>query len=208
MKIKSAPIALFLLTLSLVALVAAGSGFAQQENLLGIFYDQEATIDEIEINGTGTYSLYLVLMQPVNNDFDGGGSQDVTLVGGFECAIMPAAGDALLNATYPLEALNFGDLSNMVVGFGSGLPVGSNNQVTLATLEVFSMGNNREGYKLSPTAQASSPNSMAYLDFQDPVDALVEMGPASGSYDRAVFTFGDYSVSEEQTWDAVKSLYK
>jgi len=46
MKTKFAPISLFLLILSVASLVAFGSGFAQQENLLGLFYDQSGTIDE------------------------------------------------------------------------------------------------------------------------------------------------------------------
>jgi hypothetical protein len=208
MKTKIAQPALFLFTLSILWLVAVGSGIAQQENLLGLFYDQDASIDEIEISGTGTHSLYLVLMQPVNNDYDGGAIQTVSLVGGFECLVTPASGDVLLSAAYPLSALNVGDITNQVVGFGSGLPVDSSQMVTLATFQVFTMGNNREGYTLSPTSPSSLPNSMAYLDFQDPDDNLVDMAPTSGSYDRPVFTFGDFTIDEEQTWGTVKSLYK
>ena len=208
MKTKFPQLALFLLTLPVVWLVAVGSGIAQQENLLGLFYDQEASIDELEISGTGTHSLYLVLMQPVNNDFDGGSIQDVSLVGGSECLVSPASGDVLLSASYPLSALNVGDMSNQVVGYGSGLPVDSNHMVTLATFQVLTMGNNQEGYRLSPTNSPSIPNSMAYLDFSDPDDNLVDMIPASGSFDRPVFTFGDFTIDEEQTWDTVKSLFK
>ncbi len=208
MKIRSAQFALFLLTWSVSWLVAVDHGFAQQENLLGLFYDHEASIDEYEISGAGQHSLYLVLMSPVNNDFDGGGMQAVSYVGGFECSITPASGDVLLSTTYPLDALNVGDTTNQVVGFGSGLPVDSNNMVTLATFEVFSMGNNPEGYRLSPVSPSSLPNTMAYLDFQDPDNNLVDMAPASGSYDRPVFIFGDYSVEEEQSWGSVKSLFQ
>ncbi len=208
MKTKFAQPALFLFTLSVLWLVAVGSGIAQQENLLGLFYDQSASIDEYEISGTGTHSLYLVLMQPVNNDYDGGSIQSVSMVGGFECLVTPASGDVLLSAVYPLSALNVGDMTNQVVGFGSGVPVDSNQMVTLATFQVLSMGNNQEGYRLSPTSSPSIPNAMAYLDFGDPDDNLVDMAPASGSYDRPVFTFGDFTIDEQQTWDTVKSLYK
>jgi hypothetical protein len=202
------PFALFLLTLSISSLVAVDSGFAQQENLLGLFYDQSATMDEVEINGVGTHSLYLVLMSPVNNDFDGGSIQEVSMVGGFECYITPASGDVVLNTTYPLVALNVGDTANQVVGFSSGLPVNSSQMITLATFQVLSMGNNPDGYRLSPANYPSLPNSMAYVDSQDPDNNLVDMAPTSGSHDRPVFTFGDFTVDEQQSWDNVKSIYR
>ncbi len=205
---KSAQISLFLLTLFISWLVALDSGFAQQENLLGLFYDQDATIDEVETNGMGTHSLYLILISPVNNDFDGGSVQNVSIVGGFECAITPASGDAILSATYPSMAINAGTLTNQIVGFTYGQPVDSRQTVNLATFEVLTMGNNPEGYKLSPTAYASLPNSMAYLDFLDPGNSLVDMAPISGSHDRPVFTFGNYDITEQQSWDSVKSLYR
>jgi len=98
--------------------------------------------------------------------------------------------------------------TNQVVGYGSGVPVDSNQMITLATLQVLTMGNNAEGYRLSPANYASLPNSMAYVDSQDPDNNLVDMAPVSGSHDRPVFTFGDFTVEEQQSWDSVKSLYR
>ena len=70
------------------------------------------------------------------------------------------------------------------------------------------MGNSPVGYRLVPTSPSSRPNAMAYVDSEDPDDRLVEMMPVSGSYDRPVFTFGDYTLEQNAKWGEVKSLYR
>ncbi len=194
-------------TIVLASLLSAGSVLAL-DNELGLYYDDSASIDEIEIADNSTHSLYLILLNPVNEDFDGGGTRDVDYVWGFECAIEPPAGDILLGVSFPTQTINIGDIGNIVAGFQTAVPVSGQRAAMLATFSVLTMGNNPEGYKLVPTITPSLPNTMAYVDYDDPVGNLVNMVPSSGSHDQPVFTFGDYTLEQVQAWGAVKALYR
>jgi hypothetical protein len=183
------------------AVLLGGPATALDDNRFGLYYDRAATIDEIDIAANSQQFLYLVLINPVS-DFG-----NVRLVGGFECAIVPASGDYLLGVTFPLQALNIGDPDNMVVGYSHGLPVESSG-TTLATVSVLTLGNNPEGYYLQPATGSSIPNSLVYLDAGGSEALLVDALPVSGSFDVPVFTFGDYSIEEDKKWGDVKSLYR
>ncbi len=198
---------IFLLTMFAAAL-PAGATLALDDNVLGLYYDADASIHEVEVAPNSTHSLYLVLLNPVNEDFDGGGIRDVEYVSGFECAIEHPSGDMLLGMTFPTQGLNLGTPENIVAGFATAVPVSSQRAAMLATLTVLTMGNNPEGYRLVPTAAATHANTMAYVDSDDPDDNIVDMAPVSGSFDRPVFTFGDYTVDRVAKWGEVKSLYR
>ncbi|MDX2472149.1 MAG: hypothetical protein QNL91_00415 [Candidatus Krumholzibacteria bacterium] len=178
------------------------------DNRLGLFYDASASVNEVEIAPNSTHMLYLILLDPVNDSFDDGGSRDVEFVSGFECAIEPPNGDMLLTVTFPIPAINLGGTDNIVAGYVSAVPVSSGRAATLATFSVLTMGNSPVGYKLVPASPASHPNTMAYVDYEDSGDKLVDMAPASGSHDLPVFTFGDYTGEQNAKWGAVKSLYR
>ena len=115
-----------------------------------------------------------MLINPVS-DFG-----NVRMVGGFECAIVPASGDYLLDVSFPLQALNLGTPDDLVVGYSQGLPVESTG-TTLATLSVLTLGNNPEGYYLQPASSASIPNSLVYMDMGGSQELLVDALPVSGS---------------------------
>ena len=194
---------LALAALLAVSAVHVDSASALRENLFGLYYDQAATIDEIEISPNSQQVLYLVVINPVSAY---GGVQ---LIGGFECSILPASGDFLLGVTYPLDAINInGTADNLMVGYAQGLPVASGNGTTLATVTVLTMGNNPDGYYLQPASPSSHPNKMAYLDLGSSEALIVDAVPVSGSHDQPVFTFGDYTVEEDRKWGDVKSLYR
>lgn len=192
----------FLVLISVLA-VAGGAQAVLDENRLGLYYDQAASIDEIDIAANSQQYLYLVLINPVS---DLGAVQSV---GGFECSIVPATGDYLLGVSFPVQAINVGgSLENIVVGYASALPVASADGTVLATVTVLTMGNNPEGYFLQPPDAPALPNKMAYIDMGIPEQLIVEAVPVSGSHDRPVFTFGDYTVEENRQWGDVKSLYR
>lgn len=197
-----------LTVLSTLVLLAPVVGHAYDPNLLGIYYDAAATIDEITIDPNSQHALYLVLLNPVNDGFGGAGSRDVGFVGGFECGIETAGGDLLLSVEFPLPAVNVGSNDNLIVGYGSALPVGSNRAATLATLRVLSFGNNRDGYLLSPSSPQSLAGVMAYIDAEDTGDNLVGMLPVSGAFDQPVFWFGEWHARESAQWGEVKSLFR
>jgi hypothetical protein len=191
---------------AIIILPAAAAAY--DPNLLGLFYDTGATVNELAIDPNSQHDLYLVLLNPVNDGFGGGGSRDVGYVSGFECGIVPPSGDFLLGVDFPLPAINVGSGDNLLVGFGGALPVGTSRAATLATLHVLSFGNNRAGYRLSLASPPSLAGSMAYLDAEDTGDNLVGMMPVSGTFDRPVFWFGDWHVKEQALWGEVKSLYR
>jgi len=192
----------------LILLLLCGPVSAADENTLGIFYDASASIDEISVNPGSQHTVYLVLLEPVNDSFDGGGLRTVDFVGGFECGILPPAGDYVLAVDFPLPTINIGDASTIQAGYASGLPVSSDGYVTLASLTVLTQGDNPAGYHLSPVGTASVPGYMAYLDFEDPDDGIVTMLPVGGTFTNSVFRFGNWRVDEDATWDEVKSLYR
>lgn len=181
---------------------------ASDPNLLGLFYDQDATVNEVVIDANTQQTLYLVLLDPVNDEYDGGGSRNVAYVGGFECGVAPSGGDILLSVDFPLSAVNVGSSANLIVGYASALPVGGARAATLATLHVFSFGNNRAGYRLSPASPASLSGTMAYVDAEEAAENLVAMAPVSGAFERPVFWFGDWHTSESAGWGEIKSLFR
>jgi hypothetical protein len=205
MKFVLAPARLWILLL-IICLIAVSA--LAENNVLGLFYDTSASIDEIDVSPNSLHSLYLVLINPVNEEFGGGGTRDVDYVWGFECAIEAPSGDILMDVTFPAQAINLGDTESIIAGFATAVRVSSQQAVTLATFSVLTMGNSPEGYRLVPTSPSSHANTMAYVDYDDPDDAIVDMSPISGSHDKPVFTFGDYTIELNAKWGAVKSLYR
>ncbi len=134
----------FLALFVLLSVAASSAGAVLDENRFGLFYDRAATIDEIDIEANSQQVLYLVLINPVSDQ------GNVQLVGGFECTVVPASGDFLLGVTFPIDAVNVGSTDELIVGYQQGIPVGSGDGTTLATLSVLTMGNNPEGYFLLP----------------------------------------------------------
>lgn len=189
-------------------LLLPSAGRAYDPNKLGLYYDTEGTVDEIAIDPSSQHVLYLVLLNPVNDGYGGGGSRNVGYVGGFECGIDPPSGDFLLSVEFPMPAINVGSTDNLIVGYATAVPVRSAGSATLASLRILSFGNNREGYRLSPASPASLAGTMAYVDAEDQDDNLVGMMPVSGGFDRAVFWFGDWHIKEQAMWGEVKSLFR
>lgn len=189
--------------LLLLIFLAAISSWAA-DNQVGLFYDSDAEINEIEVTPNSTHSLYLVLLDPVNESFDGGGSRDVEFVGGFECAVEAPTGDILLDLTLAVAGTNVGSTDDIRAGFGTPVPVSSDRAATLATFSVLTMGNSPEGYRLTPFSLGTV---MAYVDNED-MSELIEMQPVSGAFDRPVFTFGDYTIDENAKWGEVKALFR
>jgi hypothetical protein len=195
-----------LLTASM--LLVPGATRASDPNQLGLFYDTAGTVSEISIGANTQHALYLVLLEPVNDNWNGGGLRDVGYVAGFECGIEPPTGDFLLGVEFPLPAVNVGSNDNLIVGYAGALPVSGSRTATLATVRVFSFGDNRAGYLLSPASPQSISGVMAYVDAEDSGDNLVGMLPVSGAFDRAVFWFGNWHPKENACWGEVKSLFR
>ena len=196
----------FLFLILLISLVAVAAW--ADDNQVGLFYDSDAVIAEIEVTPNSTHSLYLVLLNPVNDSYEDGGSRDVDFVGGFECAVEIPTGDILLDLTLAVPGVNVGGTDDIRAGFGTPVPVSGERAATLATFSVLTMGNNPEGYRLTPYSTPSRANAMAYVDNEDTGDMIVKMVPVSGAFERPVFTFGDYTIDENAKWGEVKALFR
>jgi hypothetical protein len=196
------------LVLSLLMLCGAPAAVHADDNQLGLFYDPATLAHEVDVSPNSMHALYLVLLNPVNDSFDGGGSRDVDFVAGFECAVEAPSGDILLDLSFPSQAINVGTVANIRAGFAPAVPVSNQRAATLATLNVLTLGNSPVGYRLVPFSPSSLPSAMAYMDSDDPSDSLVEMVPVSGSFDEPVFTFGDYTIEENARWGEVKVLFR
>jgi hypothetical protein len=197
-------VACLLLSVLLPAVLASA---AADPNTLGLFYDATGTVDQVSIDANTMQVLYLVLMNPVNDDYEGS-TRDVGYVSGFECGLVPPSGDLVLGVDFPAMAVNVGSTSNLIVGYGTAVPVSSSRAATLASVRVLTFGNNREGYRLAQASPPSLQGSLAFVDAEDPGANLVAMMPVSGAFDRAVFCFGDWKLREQAPWGEIKSLFR
>ncbi len=191
----------------LPALLSTAAIASSEPNQLGLFYDAAGTVDQVSIGANTMQVLYLVLLNPVNDDYQGG-TRDVGYVGGFECGLVPPTGDLVLGVDFPAVAVNVGSTSNLIVGYGAAVPVGSGRAATLASVRVLSYGNNRDGYRLALASPPSLAGSLAYVDAEEPGANLVAMMPVSGAFDRAVFAFGDWKLREQAPWGEIKILFR
>ncbi len=101
--------------LILLVSLAAATTWAD-DNQIGLFYDSDAAVNEIEVAPNSTHSLYLVLLNPVNDSFEDGGSRDVDFVAGFECAVETPTGDILLDFTLAVSGTNVGSTDDIKAG--------------------------------------------------------------------------------------------
>ncbi len=180
--------------------------------------------------GQQVYTVYLFIYNPVNPDFGTGESRVVENIHGFECRVW-AEGDAtILGWHFLVNAIDAGTNGNTVVGFAEPVPV-TGIATIIATLDILASnpsGNSADmtgGLKSSPmpcdepTALVymaptrptqSIEGTMAYLDADDPDDPLVAayLYPVYG-YNDVIMAIQTYPVdTEDQTWGAVKALYR
>lgn len=173
--------------------------------------------------------VYIYLRDPINHDFDDGQDRAVTSVRGFECKLT-GTGDALvLGRRFPVPAIDVGQGSNMIVGFGVPVTVDPEGIAVLAEVDV--LFNFVPGQKAAPGGETASPlpcdeatgflwlnpayppsipDHMAYLDADDP-DAydMVAALPMFGSWEWPSFAIQvNFVGTETQSWDGVKALYR
>ena len=175
--------------------------------------------------GMQVYIVYVFIDNPVNPDFDGGGSNPVSWINGFEGRFV-AEGDAtLLGMHFPVNAIDAGTNGNTVVGFAEPVPV-VDGRAIVATLEIFlqsPVGGPDEVKRspqpcdaatgfvyIFPTRPTSSiEGKLAYLDADDPDDPLVAAQVWLGWEDGLALVLEVVPVAtEQQTWGTIKTLYR
>lgn len=185
----------------------------------------------VEGPGQQVYNVYLFIYNPVNYDFGTGGeSRVVQNINGFECRVW-AEGDAtILGWHFLVNAIDAGTEGNTVVGFAEPVPV-TGIATIIATLDIFAANPSGKSAEMTgdlksspqpceePTALVymaptrptqSIEGTMAYLDADDPDDPLVAayVYPVYYGTDLAM-AIQTYPVdTEDQTWGAVKALYR
>jgi len=142
-----------------------------------------------------------------------------------------AEGDAtILGWHFLVDAIDAGTNGNTVVGFAEPVPVTGPTTI-IATLDIFAanpsgnsaaMGGDLKSspygcdqptafVNMAPTRPTQSiEGTMAYLDADDPDDPLVSayLYPVYG-YNDVIMAIQTYPVdTEDQTWGAVKALYR
>ena len=175
--------------------------------------------------GMQVYTAQLFILDPVNPEFDGGGTHPVSWIGGFECRMVVEGDATLLGWQFPVDAINAGTNGNTVVGFAEPVPV-IDGMALVATLEFFlgNPGGDTGELKSSPqpcdlatgfiyllpTRPASSIEGMlAYLDADDLDDPLVGANSYWMREDGLVMLLEPYPVDvEEQSWGGIKALYR
>jgi len=198
----------------LFAALMTAPAVAQEPNLLGLYIDEVASDNHMVVEGYGIITVYLVLSDPVNPDYNGTGEvRNVEMIGAFECGLTLDSDDIIVGIEFPLDSVNIGNWStgDFIVGFAlPGVEVGDDRLATLATISIFSFGEPESNIYLRTVEPPSIPGHMAYVDRDVTVGSdLVAMYPASGYYEIPVFYVNDGVVAtENMSWGNVKSLYR
>ncbi|MCK9997252.1 MAG: hypothetical protein KAH56_13335 [Candidatus Krumholzibacteria bacterium] len=215
-----------------VLLVALAFNAAGQENLMGLSFFPPDPYIESCLYGPGqqVYTVFLFIYEPVNPDFGTGESRWVENINGFECRLWSEGEATILGLHFPVNAIDAGTNGNTVVGFAEPVPVRGPATV-VATVDIFASNPPENSVDMTgdlksspyrceyPTAAIymaptrptqSIEGTMAYLDADDPNDPLVS---AYNVYDYPdsdlVMLVQTYPVdTEEQSWGAVKALYR
>jgi len=187
--------------LATTALLVLPAPFARgsQHGTIGLYSDTSATVNQIEASA-GQIPLYLVAMEPT----DDLGNTPSSLTG-FEGRISFQAGtDFISQVEYPVDVINVGTNDNLIVGYGSPVPL-SGSSVVLATVVVYTLGSPESNIFLGPSSPASLPG---YLAVVDESFLLVPMDPASGDSGRPVFFINSKGYLESADWGTAKTLYR
>ncbi len=166
---------------------------------MGLYADPDATINQIQSQG-GQVPVYLVATNP---EIPTGGTPANLM--GFEAQVsFQSSRDFVMDASFPVDVINVGTLSNLIVGYGEPLPLGGSS-VVVATLVIYTSGQSEANIFLGPSEPPSLPGYLALLndDF-----SLIPMEPASGDAQRPVFYINSAGSLETTSWGTAKSLFR
>jgi hypothetical protein len=127
----------------------------------------------------------------------------------FSWRFEPAASAPLiLQVEFPPQALNIGNNTNVVCGFGGGLMTVDNHARVMRANLLFSSAPSNVKIFLEPSIPASIPGELACNDFNNPGDIRVlKPNSVGGLQTEPVFGFGMTIATEPSTWSSVKALF-
>lgn len=199
--------------LAALSLLAPSTGLAQDvppewvagKNLMSLYSDTAGTSNSLTMTPFTTGSVYLVVHDPYNYEFAGGG-QDVTSIGGVEFAVYTTGSITILSLAWPVTVVDVGTAPSHVAGFGTPVTV-SNNSALLCTINFF-LGGDSGAFQLGPSSPSSVTTweAMAVLDMAD--EGICELLPPYLNFDYNVLGVNLEVATESTTIDAVKALYR
>ncbi len=188
-------------------LLGFGQALAQEDNLLGLYFDPFGNLDCMEAATIPPFSfvdLYIVLKNPT-----------FEVLSGFEAGF-DIEGPAILDEwAFPegVSGINVGSPGEFIIGYSTGIPMEETNH--LLTLKIFYMSVDNEEVCFRLSAIQNSSLDPLYPTFAYPVGDDYEMVSANvnngidGACTARISATPCYVVStENQTWDSLKSLYR
>jgi hypothetical protein len=197
--------------LAALSLVAPSAGFAQAYNQIGVYLDDEATVYNHTMAGTGQLELKVIVTHAYNQNTVPAGVP-VTQIAGFEAGLLfeGTAGIFRAAVTYPTSAVNVGNDNNLLVGYDTPLLV-SGDATLLCSLPLFTTSVGTMTVKMTPASPASIAGLMAIADKTVDPQELVPMYPSSGDFDMPVFALnieGGIVDTEDTSFDNIKAMYR
>lgn len=197
--------------LGVASLLVAGGAAAQIDpdlDMLGFYFDEQATIFCTDVALNGQQNVYLCITNPS----DIGAPPNNYTVSGWECsytATLPAGVFVLSETLLGDGPTNFSSGENdFIVGLST--PFTWSPVVVVLQLLVGVFGPGQIDFTLHPAENSSfDPPAPGYASGDDP-NTLIPLGYSAGGEVVCAVINGDCNVtaSEDQTWGAVKSLYK
>ncbi len=200
--------------LAALALLAPSAGIAQANNQVGIYTDQMGTpfaayTDQARFT---PFDAYLVLTQPVNEDFNNGGTQAIVLVSGFEMSISPPTNLITLSFSPGGPATRVGSAPDYIFGFGPALDV-SGGSLVLGTFSFMAMDANPADVFLGPSSVPSIAGVMAIVDDGESpaTNNMSPIYPSTGDFAVPVFSVNapvEVLPVDGKSWGGVKALFR
>jgi hypothetical protein len=213
-----------ILVLILAATAAAHAQTPPVENLMTLKpqpFSPAHDFDCWRVLEADLITLELAVFNPVNPDFDGGGSQPVAFVGGFWAKFVHTPGMAILAVRFPAPVIDLGQ-GEFDVTFTEPVPV-TGDRVVLAEVDVW-FGNagfplpDYEslpcylGYNIEidivPASVSPVAGRLVYGDADDPVDPTVACYDTPEDYDFRFMLTLPPVAAEGRVWGALKALYR
>ena len=197
--------------LAALSLLVPSSGFAQANNQVGLYFDQNDLTTTSVTTGSGYLSLHVVLSYPYLEDPYHVAPGPVAAIAGFELRLGYPDGETWLPFDGDGDGKNYAAYPDVIYGFLVPQLV-VDNHCYLGYFTQVTSGGDDLGYYLTPlgTGPSGDTDDMFFaVEVADQIEELQAMFPSSGSHSEPVFVVNGTPVdAQSETWGGVKSLYR
>jgi len=191
-------------------------------NALGIYTDPsgDPTSSCFESSLGTPFTAYLVLTNPINNEFDGcqNTARPIQQVSGFECRITMPNSQSFFMLEENIAGTDFIDCQNCrpnyTVCFTNAVPV-LNNALVLVTWTFLVLAPGTYDIFMAETQWPTQPSALLVIDAEDPQDGRSAVVSSTLSEQVPVFSINDCHISwpivvpnTAYSWGSIKSLYR